>query len=277
MKKTALFLVAATLVSVPAFAQIDLAGHWVPRQHEDRQERGPGPEAVDYSGIPLNAEGRARALTYNASILSEPERQCLYYAPPYIGIGPFGLEIWADTDPDTGQVVAWNVGAFIDRAMTKIWMDGRPHPGPNALHTFSGFTTGEWQGDTLTTYTTHFKEGYLRRNGTPLSDEATMTMHMTRHGDILTVLEIIEDPIYLTRPFIVSHSWQLEATANMSRVPAPCVPEAELADLKGDVPRVPQDDEGWLRRSDDLHAVLLRLGRGRQRAAAEDPRLHHRR
>ena len=26
-------------------------------------------------------------------------------------------------------------------------MDGRPHPSPNAPHTFAGFTTGEWEGD----------------------------------------------------------------------------------------------------------------------------------
>ena len=234
MNKTAWLVVAATLVSVPAFAQVDLSGNWVARQHEDWQERGPGPEIVDYLGIPLNDEGRTRALSYSTSSLSLPERQCLYYAPPYIGIGPFGLKIWSESDPDTGQVIAWKIGAFIDRAITTIWMDGRPHPGQNALHTFGGFTTGEWEGDTLTTYTTHFKEGYLRRNGVPTSDQATMTMHFSRHGEYLTMIEIIEDPVYLTQPFVVSRSWQLDPSTNIPPVPAPCTPEAELADLKGD-------------------------------------------
>ena len=50
------------LISVPADAQIDLSGNWVSRQHEDWEERGPGPEVVDYLGLPINEEARARAL-----------------------------------------------------------------------------------------------------------------------------------------------------------------------------------------------------------------------
>src|SRR5262245_39854021 len=96
-KRIALALIAALLVSAPAFAQVDLAGHWASRQHEDWEERGPGPEIVDYLGLPLNDEARSRALSYNTAQLSEPERQCLYYGPQYTVIGPFGLEIWADT------------------------------------------------------------------------------------------------------------------------------------------------------------------------------------
>jgi len=234
MKKTALFLLAATLVSVPAFAQIDLSGNWVSRQHEDWEERGPGPEIVDYLGLPLNDEGRSRALSYSTSALSLPERQCLYYAPQYVVIGPQGIKMWADTDPDTGGVRAWNISAAIDRAIIKIWMDGRPHPSEHALHTFAGFTTGVWEGSTLTTYTTHVKEGYLRRNGVPSSDQTTFTMHISRHDNTLTITAVLEDPVYLTQPHIISRSWQLDPTANLTPVPAPCVPEAELADLKGD-------------------------------------------
>jgi len=234
MKKTIFVLLALIFASAPAFAQADLAGHWAARAHEDWEERGPGPEIVDYLGLPLNDEARARALAYSTTALSLPERQCLYYAPHYVAIGPFGLEIWADTDKNSGRVIAWNVGAVIDRAIITIWMDGRPHPDDEALHPFAGFTTGVWEGDTLTTRTTHFKEGYLRRNGVPTSDQATFTMHITRHGDVLTLTEIIEDPVYLTEPFIVSRSSVLDPNANLTRVPAPCVPEAELADQKGE-------------------------------------------
>ena len=233
MKTAIAFIAVMVGVALPALAQTDLAGHWVVRQHEDWQERGPGPEIVDYTGLPINDDARARALTYSPSALSLPERQCLYYAPHYNAIGPFGLEIWADTDPDTGRVVAWNIGAFIDKAINTIWMDDRPHPGPNGLHTFAGFTTGHWEGNTLVAYMTHYKEGYLRRNGVPTSDQSTMTMYFTRHGDMLTMLEVIEDPVYLTEPFLVSRNWVLDPNANMTRVPAPCVPEAEVADLKG--------------------------------------------
>jgi hypothetical protein len=229
-----LLILVGMLIVVPARAQIDLSGDWVAREHEDWQDRTPGPEAVDYSGLPLSAEGRARALSYSASSLSMPERQCLYYPPHYVVIGPQGLKIWSESDPVTGAVLAWKINAFLDRDTVTIWMDGRPHPSKNAVHSFGGFTTGVWEGTTLTTYTTHMKEGYIRRNGVVASDQTTLTMHFSRHGNTLTVTALIDDPVYLTQPHILSRSWQLDPTANMAIVPAPCVPEAELPGLKGE-------------------------------------------
>src|SRR5688500_15629058 len=137
-----MLLIVALAVSTPAWAQVDLNGNWVARQHEDWEERGPGPEAVDYLGLPINEEARVRALTYSTSVFSQPERQCLYYAPHYVLIGPFGMKIWSESDPVTGGVIAWKIGAVIDRSIVSIWMDGRPHPPEAALHTFAGFTTG---------------------------------------------------------------------------------------------------------------------------------------
>ena len=49
----------------------------------------------------------------------------------------------------------------------------------------------------LTVTTTHLKEGYLRRNGLPRSDKATLVEHWIRHGDFLTVTAIVTDPVYL--------------------------------------------------------------------------------
>src|SRR2546430_5002359 len=73
--RVGLLLLAALLVGAPVRAEIDLSGNWVSREHEDWQDRTPGPEIVDYSGLPLNADGRARALSYSTSALSQPERQ----------------------------------------------------------------------------------------------------------------------------------------------------------------------------------------------------------
>ena len=70
------FVVAGVLVSVPAMAQFDLTGKWASRSSQDAMERGPGPDPVDYLGLPLNDEGRARALSYNYSMLSLPDGQC---------------------------------------------------------------------------------------------------------------------------------------------------------------------------------------------------------
>ena len=51
-------------------------------------------------------------------------------------------------------------------------LDGRaPASVRNALHLRGGFTTGEWDGNTLVAYTTNIKAGAIRRNGAPSSDE----------------------------------------------------------------------------------------------------------
>jgi len=102
-------------------------------------------------------------------------------------LGPFGLRISSELDPVTGKIVAWKIGGWVDRDAMTVWVDGRPHPSPNAPHSYGGFTTGLWEGDTLTTYTTHMKASMIRRNGAPVSDQATMTMHIIRHGDLLTI------------------------------------------------------------------------------------------
>ena len=126
--KVSAFVVAAGLFCVPAFAQFDLTGKWAARSNQDAMERGPGPDPVDYLGLPLNEEGRANALSFNYSALSLPEHQCGYLTPFYIVLGPFGLNIWSELDSVTGRIVAWKIGGWVDRDATTIWIDGRPHP-----------------------------------------------------------------------------------------------------------------------------------------------------
>jgi hypothetical protein len=53
------------------------------------------------------------------------------------------------------------------------------------------------------------KVGYVRRNGAAISDKATMTTHFRRHGDLLTIVAIMDDPVYLTEPYILTRSYQL--------------------------------------------------------------------
>jgi len=228
IKGSAVLLVVLFL-AVPAFAQLDLNGTWGARSNQDDMERGPGPDPVDYLGLPLNGEGRARALSFNYSMLSLQEYQCIYWSPFYIVSGPFGLRISSELDPVTANVIDWKIGGWVDRDVTTIWMDGRPHPSASAPHTFGGFTTGVWEGDTLTTYTTHMKASMIRRNGAPVSDRATMTMHISRHGDLLTIRALLEDPVYLSEAYVRSRTWQLDARGNLGNgVSSPCEPISEL-------------------------------------------------
>src|SRR5690349_9057059 len=60
--------VTAGLCSTPAFAQVDFSGEWAQRYFEDQQERLPGGELGDYTGVPLNDAARLRADTWDAAI-----------------------------------------------------------------------------------------------------------------------------------------------------------------------------------------------------------------
>ena len=210
------------MASVPAFAQIDLSGSWQAINHEDSMERGGGPYLVDYAGLPFNENGRARALSYSQSQLSMPERICAFYTQFHMLLGPFGLKIWNETEPLNGRTIAWKIGAWEDKDTTTIWMDGRAHPSKNAPHEKAGFTTGEWEGDVLTTYTTHMPAGYIRRNGSPSSDQATMTLHFFRHGDMLTLAGLLEDPVNLAEPYIITRSYSLSLNT-ITPAAAPCL------------------------------------------------------
>ena len=86
-------------------------------------------------------------------------------------------------------------------------MDGRSHPSPQALHTWNGFSTGEWVGETLKITTTHIKEGFIRRNGIANSDRAVLTEYITRHDGYLVDIVVLEDPVYLTEPLVREQSY----------------------------------------------------------------------
>jgi hypothetical protein len=243
---------------VPAFAQVDLSGVWANPGHMDWLDHGRGPDLVDYSGIPINDAARVKALSYTAALQAEQERQCEYYTPAYVVFGPFGLNIWNEVDPATAKVVAWKMGAWIDKDITTIWMDGRLHPSKYAFHPFSGFTTGVWEGDTLTAYSTHVKVAYLRRNGVPSSDQVTVVEHIVRHGDILAIMGIIQDPVYLSEPFVMSSIWQEDPHASIPRTSQPCEPIMEDQRLEdGTVPHFPPGKNPYINEVTERYHVPL--------------------
>jgi hypothetical protein len=232
----AALLTAAALSGARAFAQVDLTGWWANRNQQDNSY---AQEPVEYLGIPFNQDGRARALSYNIAALSVTERQCQVYTPFYSHTGPFGLQITAEADPITYKLVAWNIAGWIDRDATQIWMDGRPHPSKNAPHTHGGFTTGEWQGDTLVTSTTHFKVGDIKRHRGFNSEDATITYYFSRHGDILTVLGIMDDPAILAEPYALTSPFRLDPTGGSIFPPTACEPIEELPYLHQNLAFVP--------------------------------------
>ncbi len=230
-----LFPVLLALAQSPAHAQVNLAGVWNNLQilHEDEPERLPGPELGDYLGVPINAAARYRADAWDASLITLPEYQCRVhpsdYAPSFAGI-----RIWEEFDKDTQDLLAIHIHHLAWGTERTIWMDGRPHPPDYALHTSMGFSTGKWEGDVLAVYTTHLKEGWIRRNGLPRSDRATFTEHFIRHGDNLTLMTVVRDPAYLTEPMVKTRDYVYEVGGKL--VPYPCESVEEVIRAKGVIP-----------------------------------------
>src|SRR5438477_12998356 len=70
-------------------------GSWVGRNHENDRN----PLTGDYSGIPLNAEARARADAWSNTSQEMPERQCIPYTSFYMATGVTGnVAMWGEVD-----------------------------------------------------------------------------------------------------------------------------------------------------------------------------------
>src|SRR5580693_90470 len=186
---------------------VDLSGNWAPVIHEDQPERIPGPELVNYLGLPITDGAREWALSWDASRLTVPEHQCQVHVVPYIYRGPLNLRIWEEKEPQSQRLVAIKQYISTYEQTRTIWMDNRPHPPEAAAHTWMGFSTGKWDRNILTVYTTHIKQGWVRRNGLPESDQATLVEHFIRHGDHMTHVSIVTDPVYLAEPLVKSEDY----------------------------------------------------------------------
>ena len=242
--KTVLRLALASVVVVGATALLvaqgggrgpmDLSGEWAPLFHEDQLERIPGPDIGDYLGLPINEAARLHGDSWDASILTLPEHQCKPHPADYSPRGPANLRIWREIDHDSQNLIAIRTHISWQQPERTIWMDGRPHPPEYAAHTWQGFSTGQWDGDVLTVTTTHLKAGWIRRNGVPRSDQAVLTEHFVRHDSVLTLISVVQDPIYLTEPFVRTTNWALDPHQIIA--PYPCQAVVEIERPQGTVP-----------------------------------------
>ena len=110
---------------VPLSAQIDLAGEWAPRFHEDQPERIPGPDIGDYLGLPITAAARMRADSWDASLLTLPEHQCKPHPSDYGMRGPANTRIWKEVDTAT-QETDRLAHAYLLAGARADHLDGRP-------------------------------------------------------------------------------------------------------------------------------------------------------
>ncbi len=258
-KQSIIFLLISICLISKTFAQIDIAGTWGTRIHEDIEDRRGGPEVGDYTGLPITEAGRFKADTWTATKWSVLEHQCEPHPADY-GPNFSSLLIYKEIDTKTWETVSYkHVMGWMNPIRT-IWMDSRPHPSANAPHTWEGFSTGEWHGDMLVVTTTHIKEAWVRRNGLPRSDQVKLTEYFMRNGNILTQVSIIEDPVYLTEPLVRSRDFELELGYQMT--PYDCSYRDEVGLPSDFVPHILPGQNNYLTEFAERHGIPLEASRG---------------
>jgi hypothetical protein len=231
-------------------APVDLTGYWVAVVSEDWRHRMATPRKGDFESLPLNAEGRRVANEWDLAADNAAGLQCKAFGVGGIMRQPGRLHItWADDD--TLQI---DFDAGTQTRLLELGSTARPAAGEPTWQGFSraewqrppggnqgpvraqiGNSAGPiapggggrgqrggpppssslTEGGALKVVTTGFRSGYLRKNGVPYSENATITEYFHRlpdtgSGDWLHVLTIVDDPQYLNGEFLTSTHFKRE-------------------------------------------------------------------
>ena len=264
LRLVAFVLALAIAGPTRVFAQIDLAGEWTTVPHEDLRI-GMGARLLgDYTGLPINEAARLRADTWDASLQSTREHQTIVYPAASWVFPAGGMRISKIVDDLIQREVALKIYKIGGAGSTTrwIWMDGRPHPPEYAAHSWWGFSTGVWEGDMLTVTTTHVKAGWIRANGVPASDRVTLTEHIVRHGNVLTIITLVVDPVYLEEPYISSLSWTFDPGQQLIAPPPSEIVDELPGRPDGFVPHHLPGTNSALHQFADTHKLPFEATRG---------------
>jgi hypothetical protein len=235
MKRLILLLTAVPMLAQAprtpkAAAPIDLTGYWVSIVTEDWRYRMVTPVKGDYPSIPLNAEGRKVADAWDPAADEAAGNQCKAYGAANITRQPGRLHItW---DNDTALKVEMDAGT-----QTRLFRFGAPQI-PSGDLGWQGYSAAQWEfpgpggrqarppGGDLKVVTSHMRAGYFQKNGVPYSANALATEYFHRtdepNGDTwLIVTTIVEDPTYLTGPFLRSTHFKKQPDST-GWDPSPC-------------------------------------------------------
>jgi hypothetical protein len=204
-----------------AGAPIDLTGYWVSIVDEDWRFRMVVPPPGDYMGVPMTAEAGKVAATWDPAKDEASGDVCKAFGAPALLRQPGHLHItWQD---DQTMQLEMDAGK-----QTRLFHFGN-WKAPGGPPTLQGDSTAAWDTAgvrSLRVATSHLKAGYLRKNGVPYSENATVLEYFDtlkeRNGDLmLVVTTAVTDPQYLREPFIVtSHFKKQDSDAGWS--PSAC-------------------------------------------------------
>ena len=193
-----------------AQAPVDLTGQWVSVVTEDWRYRMVTPAKGDYASVPLSADGRKAADTWDPAKDEAAGNQCKSYGAPAIMRVPGRVRIaWADDDTMKVELDAGTQTRNFNFKPSSAAGGDWQGVSQSSWDIIGGGRGGPVRGGSLKVITTKFKAGYLRKNGVPYSDKAVLTEYYDRtiepNGDSwLVVTTIVDDPANLNQPFITS-------------------------------------------------------------------------
>jgi hypothetical protein len=212
-----------------AAAPIDLTGYWVSLVTDDWRWRMVTPPKGDVLYLPVNAEGRRAAESWDPVKDEAAGEQCRGYGAPGLMHLPGRLHItWDDdatlrVDVDTGtQTRLFHFDADAKSATQQV--------------SWQGYSVAQWEIDgaggrrgraasagapprhgSLKVVTTRLRPGYFRKNGVPYSANAVLTEYWTTltdtGADYLVVTNFLEDPQYLAQPYVRSVQYKRQPDA----------------------------------------------------------------
>jgi hypothetical protein len=202
-----------------ASAPIDVTGYWVSVITEDWKYRMVTPGKGDYGAVPISPAGRKAADAWDPAKDETAGEQCKAYGAAGVMRLPGRLHIvW---DNETTLRIDTDEGS-----QTRLLRFAQS-PSPAAARTWQGQSTAQWQPQgNLKVVTTQMRPGYLRKNGVPYGENAVLTEYFERvtlpnKDELIVLTSIVEDPLYLTRPFVTStHFKKMPGVAGWN--PSPC-------------------------------------------------------
>jgi hypothetical protein len=211
-------------------ATVDLTGYWVALVTEDWYTRMSTPEKADVAGIPATPLAITLANAWSPSKDETEGNECKGYGAAAIMRVPGRIHVtWQDENTLKLETDAGT--------QTRLFRFGPAAKEPMGDRALQGYSVAEWYqpreygvpspAGTLKVVTTNLKAGYLRKNGIPYGERATVTEYFNRTPETygatyLIVTTIVEDPEYLFGPFVTSsHFRKLPDSAN-GWDPSPC-------------------------------------------------------
>jgi hypothetical protein len=209
-------------------APIDLTGYWVSYVTENWRYRMVTPPKGEYRRIPASPAALPLINSWDPAADDRAGNQCKSYGAGAIMSVPGRLHItWQNAD---------TLRIETDAGMQTRLFHFSPGASSSEPRSWQGESTATWEpatggdrgggGGSLRVVTSNLRAGYLRKNGVPYSERATVTEHfdvapLPDGGRLLLVTTIVEDPVYLTGPYIVSPHFKKEPDGSKWD-PTPC-------------------------------------------------------